>query len=121
MTPVAELHSWSEDMGEISGFGGSYEAALRAMVLAGVAWSDRHPEADPKFKVMENVTGICLEDNEPAKELTKVMHDAANAVDARGGVTGAMHHFAVVHVLWIRTNGWDAYVAERRKKFGGAR
>jgi len=30
---------WTSDMGEISGFGGSYEAGCRAMLDAGIAFA----------------------------------------------------------------------------------
>src|SRR5437588_7108261 len=48
---------WTSEMGEISGMGGSYERGLQAMVRAGLAWWDAHPDADPRFKGYENVMG----------------------------------------------------------------
>jgi hypothetical protein len=103
---------YTDDMDEISGFGGGYETACRAMVLAGLQWLDEHPGADPHFKTCESIYGVCLDDNNDAKDLTKAMITAA---EPGGGATGAMHQATVSHVLWIMANGWDKYVVEMKK------
>lgn len=96
-------------MGEISGFGGGYEAACRKMVLAGLDWLDAHPDADPKFHGYKGVYGIINEDNDDAKALTNAI------VGAVENCTGAMHQAAVTHVLFVRKSGWDTYVQEMSK------
>lgn len=101
---------FTPEMGEISGFGGSYEAACRTMLLAGLDWLDAHPEADPKYKGYSNVFGLMMDDNEYAKQLDKAIIEAAEALGA--SPTGAMHHAVISHILFIRKNGWDAYVAK---------
>lgn len=100
-----EQRVYTEDMDEISGFGGGYEANCRAMVLGGLKWLDEHPEADPKFVGMRNVFGILLEDS-------KAMIDATPDRD----VTGAMHQASVNHVLYAWKNGWPKYQEELRKR-----
>ncbi len=96
----------------LSGFGGSYEAGCQALVLGGLDWLDEHPDADPQFGGFRNVFGIVQEENADAKALTKAMIAAADKVDANGGVTGAMHHQAVLHILHVRMVGWDTYLEE---------
>lgn len=107
---------WTEDMGEISGFGGGYEGACRAMVIAGIAYIDEHPDAEFKFHGYKDVYGIAVEDNDDAKALTKAMMDAPVILDGkqiqvRAGddCTGAMHHAAVGHCCAYKRLGWDEY------------
>jgi hypothetical protein len=112
---------YTDDMREISGFGGGYEAACRAMVLAGLAWFDAHPDADPHFKGMSNIFGLILEDNDQAKALTEAVLNAPVIADdgrhtlARHEATGAMHHAAINHIFAARRLGWDRYCAEMRR------
>lgn len=98
------MKKWDEAMGEISGFGGGYEATCRAMVLAGIQWIDEHPEAQPRFQGNSQIYGIILEDNQDAKDLTEAIIAASG-----GDCTGAMHHASVSHVLAYQRLGWDEY------------
>lgn len=98
-------YEFTPEMGEISGFGGGYEQACRDMVKAGMEWLDANPNADPKFRGYERVYGVVTEDNEDAKALTEAVIAPTN-----GDCTGAMHQATVGACLWIRKNGWDAYV-----------
>lgn len=112
-----DRYQWTPEMGEISGFGGTYEAGCRAMVQAGLVWMEENTDANPRFEGFEGVYGLLVEDNEPAEELTQAMMDAefeAHGKTWRVGdeATGAMHHASVTTVLWIGKNGWDAYVEE---------
>lgn len=97
-------YEYTKEMREISGFGGSYEAACRAMVVAGLEWLDERAEADPKFSTYENIFGIIKSENDDAKALREVMSKAAN-----DDPTGAMMQATIGHVLWIKKNGWDKY------------
>jgi hypothetical protein len=108
---MAEERIYTDDMGEISGFGGGYEQACRAMALAGLAWWDEHPEATPRFHSYNNVTGLCIEDNDDAKALTEAILAAC-----REGSTGAMHEAAVSHVMFARAHGWAKYAEELRAR-----
>jgi hypothetical protein len=94
-------------MAEISGFGGSYEATCRKMLKSGLKWLDVHPEADPVFHGYKGIYGICVEDNEDAKALSKAIIDASN-----NDATGAMHQAVISSILWIKKNSWKEYVAK---------
>lgn len=109
---MSAKYVYTDDMGEISGFGGGYEDTCRKMVIAGVEWFDAHPEAKPQFHTYKNIYGVCSEDNDDAKQLTKAVIDVTN-----GDCTGAMHQAAIARILWIRTNGWEKYCVECRKAF----
>lgn len=93
-------------MSEISGFGGFYEIACRTMLDAGIKWWDENPEKSPSFRGLRNVMGICLENNEDAKELSAVMTSTV------GDCTGAMHQAVVSSLFWIMRNGWGNYCKE---------
>ena len=108
---MSETRIYTDDMGEISGFGGGYEKACQAMVLAGLAWFDAHPGADPKFHGYSNIYGIIEEDNDDAKALS----DAVVAASG-GDCTGAMHQATISHVLVARRLGWEGYCAKMRER-----
>lgn len=99
-------YTWGPGMREVSGFGGSYEAACQAMVKAGCEWLDEHPEADPQFKGWKGIYGIIEETNDDAEALTKVVIDAAG-----GDATGAMHQATISSVLFIHSHSWEEFVA----------
>lgn len=103
-------YQYTEDMREISGFGGGYEEACRRMVIAGMEWFDANPNANPLFQGFKNVTGLVMDDNEDAEALSRVVAGAAG-----GDCTGAMHHAAINHILYARKHGWEAYQLEMRK------
>lgn len=108
-------YEFTPEMGEISGFGGGYEAACRAMLKSGAEFWDAQPEGfDPKYQGMEGVYGLILDHNEDAKKL-----DEAIIAGSGGDATGAMHHAVVSHLFFIRKNGWEAYCAEMSKKDEG--
>lgn len=101
---------FTDDMAEISGFGGSYEKACRDMIVAGLEWFDEHPTAEPKFHGFKDVYGIMAEDNEDAKALS----EAVTAVS--DDVTGAMHQASIQHIMYIRKNGWEKYSRIKREQ-----
>lgn len=114
---------WTEDMGEISGFGGSYEARCRAMVLGGIKYIDEHPNKEIKFHSYKDIYGIVIEDNDAAKALTKAMMDEpvyqdGKLLQERAGVdcTGAMHHAATDHCLAYKRLGWEEYRKQLRER-----
>jgi len=98
-------YEFTQEMGEISGLGGGYEAACRAMLKAGLEWFDAYPDLAPEFQTYENIYGIAEEKNEHAKALTEAILEPVG-----GDCTGAMHQAVTSSLLWIRGNSWDAYV-----------
>lgn len=106
----------TEDMEEISGFGGGYEKACQDMLEAGMKFmiEKGFQPGDVKVLANENIYGLCFPDNRPTEELEK----AVEAADEN--CSGAMHHAVMSRLAWISKNGWEAYCAEarRRKKEG---
>jgi hypothetical protein len=98
-------YQFTKDMNEISGFGGQYEECCRRMLVAALLWFDAHPNADPQFGRFGQ------EENAEAKALSAEVLKAAD--EMRYGPSGAQHGAALSHALWIRKNGWDAYVREK--------
>ncbi len=107
----APKYEWTDDMDEISGFGGGYEQDCRDMLAAALAWLDARPLFAPRYHSYENVVGILEEDDLSAEELSEVTAAAAK----RGGATVAMHQVVISHALWIRENGWEAYQKLKRE------
>jgi hypothetical protein len=119
---------WTNDMGEISGFGGSYEAGCRAMVRAGVEYweaqdaaferGERSTKFDPHYRGIKNVMGLAMDDNDDARALDEAMMSAEveGKTVREWGPTGAMHHAAVNHILAFRRLGADEYVRTLRAR-----
>ncbi len=97
-------YKFTSEMGEISGFGGSYEKGCRVMLDVGLRWLDDNPNAQPKFHGFKGVYGMIDEDNEDAKTFSKIVSKSVQ------GCSGAMHHAVISRCLWIKSNGWDKYV-----------
>lgn len=96
--------TFTAEMEEISGFGGSYEVACRTMVLAAAKWLDDHPVRDLRAEELPGVFGIVRAVTKDAKELESAMVGAVE-----GGPTGAMVHACTNHAYAIAAKGWDAY------------
>lgn len=109
MRNATNERAWKPSMGEISGLGGGYEECCLAMLFAGLHWLDEHPDAKPEFTGFQGIFGLIREDNDDAKALTKAIVDAARD---KGGATGAQHQTVVSHLMFIRAQGWDAYVTQ---------
>jgi len=107
---VRKTFQWTDDMREISGFGGRYEAACRDMLYAGIAWLQEHPNADLKAKTYTNVIGLLIAESTDAKSLEKAV------VAACPDCSGAMHHVTMLGCIFISRNGWDRYAAAMRKQ-----
>lgn len=101
-------YEWTNDMGEISGFGGSYEADCRAMVIAGAKWLEAWLEKN-SLREKNSLLDELRFRTEAAEALSKVIGEAVD------GPTGAMHHAVVFQCLFIARHGWDGYVEERRR------
>jgi len=101
-------YEFEDGMAEISGFGGSYEAACRKMIETGLNWFDEHPNADPQFVAYTGIYGIIDAANEDAKELSKVVLESVD------DCTGAMYQATISHIMHIHKVGWETYVREMK-------
>lgn len=106
-----ETFRHSTDMGEISGFGGSYEECCQDMLEAGVKWLNDRAGVDLAMSASPQIFGLLSADSDDAKALEGVILDAA-----KGEATGAMHHAVMARLGFIAKNGWPAYCAELRKR-----
>lgn len=122
-TKMAEIKLWlwyfsrpkfttTNKMGEISGFGGSYELGCRAMLKAGMYWLKANPNADPHYMGFKDVVGILQDDNEDATDLDEAMMKPVKGL----GATGAMHQAVASRLLWIKGHSWEEYVVEAMKR-----
>ena len=96
----------SEEMGEISGFGGSYEDTCQQMLHNGVSFLAERSSADVQVLEIPNVYGVVNLEGDDAKALE------AAVMDGIKDCTGAMHHAVMSRLAWINKNGWDKYVKE---------
>lgn len=92
-------------MNEISGFGGSYEAACRKMVIAALEWLDIHTDADLRYKKYKNVYGLTTDESEDLKKMQSYMMNQIG-----GDCTGAMMQASLSHIMFVKKNGWEKYV-----------
>jgi len=95
---------------DISGFGGSYEAACQKMLINGLKWLNEHPDFD--FKVYEsnpNIVGIMTGKGNDAKELDNVVCEGIEP-------SGAMHHVVISHLAYIHENSYDGWINEAGKQ-----
>ncbi len=86
-----EKYIFTDDMGEINGFGGDYEASCRAMLKVCLDWWNTFPDADPRYYGFRNIYGICMDDNNDARDLDRAIISAAG-----GDCTGAMHQAQIL-------------------------
>jgi len=109
-TPTQYRHT--PDMGEISGFGGGYEAVCQDMLSAGVNWmmEKKLSGGDLKAHTFAGIYGLIEPDNDNARELEKVLAEAAH-----GDCTGAMMQALMERCIWISKHSWDEYCVEMRK------
>lgn len=118
-------YEWKPLMGEISGFGGTYEEGCRVMLIAALEWLDTNPDAKPEYKGYKDVYGICEETNKDAEAMSRAMMDAPYT-DSDGtvttigayGATGAMHQACVSAALFVKKHGWDEYVRQMSERKG---
>ncbi len=94
---------YTDDMREISGFGGSYESACRRMALAGARHLIEHV-SDETIAAWKGDASGAYKDS-PAY---LAFERAVETPDC----TGAMHGAACGHAWHIRQMGWAAYKAK---------
>ncbi len=112
---ATEKYKFTEDMSEISGLGGTYEAACRAMLKSGLDWWDTFSDANPKYHRFKGIYGICIEDNNDARDLDRAIQMGAGSVDLNGEMMGEIHQAVVGSILYIRKHGWEKYKEQMRK------
>ena len=104
-------YQYTENCGEISGFGGGYENACRKMVIAGMEWLDKHKEANPTFDQFVNVFGMTDNENDDMKAMQKHMNKAID-----NEASGAMMQACTNHILHAKEVGWETYISEMEEK-----
>ena len=99
-------------MGEISGFGGGYEAECQKLLNAGVEWLESHSDQRDKLRIKtyEGVYGLATAETPETKELEEAI--LAAGADA----TGAMHHAVMGRLMWIARHGWEEYVTMTKRR-----
>ena|SRR5688572_22562404 len=102
---------YAKNAKEISGFGGGYEDCCRKMVVAGMEWLEKHPNADLSYKEYENIYGITADESNDIKLLQKHMNGAINNKSS-----GAMMQACLGHIMFAHKNGWDKYMEEMTKE-----
>lgn len=95
--------SFPEGCREISGFGGSYEAACRMMVIAGIRWIEAHPSANLVYN------GYYSDNSTDMQKLEK--HILELVPDCSGAMLGA----SLSHIIFAYKHGWAGYIAELQK------
>ena len=100
---VRTKYAWAPGMGEISGFGGGYEAACRDMLYSGLAWLESRPGADLKASTYAGIYGVLNAQSPDAKALETVVLDACPRC------SGAMHQAVMSACIYIAKNGWVKY------------
>lgn len=110
MEQAKSKYEYTPEMGEISGFGGGYEKACRNMVIAGLEWCDQQPSVDLSYKEFQGVYGLTTGESDDMKTMQQVMFEASGK-----DCTGAMMQACMGHIMAIRKNSWDWYVAEMSK------
>lgn len=110
------------EMGEISGFGGGYEATCQDMLEAGVQWLKKRARGGFKAKLevhgFKGVYGVLISDSEDAKRLSEIVENAAthDGKHPERAATGAMYQAVMSRLFFIAENGWETYAAECASK-----
>jgi len=116
MRETAVKYEWTEDMGEISQFGGAYEECCRDMLFAALEWFDEHPGAERLFTGSADPFRVMHGENEEARSLSEAIRKAAKA---RGGATEAMFRFTLHVALVVQEDGWEAFQEAMRHRASG--
>ena len=98
----------TQEMGEISGFGGDYETTCQNMLNAGVQWLMENKDANLQGHSFSGIFGILIADSDEAKSMEAAMMSATGG----DGCSGAMHHAVMARLFYIAKNGWEKYCAE---------
>ena len=100
---------------EISGMGEGYEKACQTMLTAGLKFLSDHPKFDwSGYRSFKGIVGVVMTDTPEAKALDRAMLDA---VEKKGGGTGAMHQSVIGHLKFIYEHSyweWIRHVSQHR-------
>lgn len=118
MSDAVTTYRFTDEMGEISGFGGSYEECCRQMLISALEWVDEHNvDMPPQWTEYERVFGLTNPENQTAETLKDVMVEAAKDVGEKqgwdrdkSGPTGAQMHAVVRSFVFVQEHGWNSYV-----------
>ncbi len=113
MSTLADMQAkcpWTEDMGEISGFGGAYEDACRQMLWQGLLYLEGlgKEEADSLAKTARWTSSFLWHKNPALKAFDEAI---CGDVDPSGAMFGA----AVGIILYVWENGWEKFQEARRE------
>lgn len=122
MTEITYRHT--PEMGEISGFGGTYEEGCQVMLEAGVQWTKANPNADLRFSGFKNVFGLIKPETDESRSLEQhIVNAVVEKMGEKHHPTGAMVQAVIQNVLYIAGHSWFAYrklmeerEAERKRK-----
>jgi hypothetical protein len=115
-----ELYEFTDDMCQISGYGGDYERACRAAVAVGATWVTLHPFAEPQIDGNNGVSGYVRGANEDGAQMLDCIDDQPFTMDDGRKVplgdvlTPSMYYVALYHITWIAEHGWNAYAEQMR-------
>jgi len=98
-------YTHTPDMGEISGFGSTYEEACQTMLNAGVEWIMAHPDVKLVWQEMQGVYGWVQAKDDLTQELETVVVKSLG----KEGPTGAMMHAVAARLMLVARDGWEAY------------
>lgn len=99
---------------DITGFGGGYEATCQQMLWNAVRFISEG-DRNISSKQSPQIYGIAINEGEDGKAFDDAMMDGIE------GATGAMHHCATNHALYIQKNGylkWFQELKAAREKDG---
>jgi len=82
---------------------GNSEESTRQMVISGMQWFDKNPQAKPVFQIIHESYGSSIKDNAEAKELLLAMKKDIPLL------TYDMLKTALSHVIYAQKYGWNNY------------
>lgn len=104
-------YEWTPEMASISDAEEDCETALRVLVRAGCEWLDANPGKDPQlFWLQRGKCVASLESSESREHYNAMSKALAEAFPGSSAMSGSMHQLVVPIVLWIKKNGWEAFV-----------
>lgn len=107
---------FTEQMNEISGYGGMYERACRIGVRTGAQWFASHLHAHPEFGQSSDTASFIQPLNEEgygllaAIEEADFVRDDGVHVPLAEQMTREMMSMVLFHTLYIAKKGWNNYM-----------
>jgi len=114
------IYEFTDDMNEVSGYGGDYERACRAAIAVGATWVSLHPAAEPEVDGNNGISGYVRGANEDGAKMLDCIDDQPFRMDDGREVklgdvlTPAMYYVALYHIGFITEFGWNAYAEKMR-------